>query len=107
MADIKDINDNNFQANVIESSKVTVVDFFAPWCGPCKKMAEVISQISEEYSDNINVYKLNTDENLKIAQDYSISSLPTVLIFKDGEAKERLVGLMPKSSVVKNIEKYL
>ncbi|MCR5260845.1 MAG: thioredoxin [Candidatus Gastranaerophilales bacterium] len=107
MADIKDINDNNFQAKVLEAANLTIVDFFAPWCGPCKKMAEVIGVIADEYAGKVDVYKLNTDENLKIAQEYSISSLPTVLIFKDGEPKERLVGLMPKSAIIKNIEKYL
>ncbi|MBQ2644393.1 thioredoxin [bacterium] len=107
MTDIIEINDNNFQSQVIDNSKLVVVDFFAPWCGPCKKMADVISQIADEYNDKVHVCKLNTDESLKTAQDFAISSIPTILIFKDGEPKERLVGLMPKSSLIKNIEKYL
>lgn len=107
MVDVKELNDNNFKSSVIESSKVSVVDFFAPWCGPCRKMADIISQVAEEFQGQINVFKLNTDENIKIAQEYSISSIPTMLIFKNGEAKERLVGLMPKSNLIKNIEKYL
>ncbi|MGN0005977.1 MAG: thioredoxin [Candidatus Gastranaerophilaceae bacterium] len=107
MADIQEINDSNFKDNVIDSENVTVVDFFAPWCGPCRKMADVIAQLADEYQGKISVYKLNTDDNIKTAKEYSISSLPSILIFKNGEAKERLVGLMPKSSLINNIEKYL
>ena len=107
MANIQEINDSNFQAEVIDNVQLTVVDFYAPWCGPCRKMADVLAQIADDYKDKISVLKLNTDENIKIAKEYSISSLPSILIFKDGEAKERLVGLMPKSSLINNIEKYL
>ncbi len=107
MADIQEINDSNFKNNVIDSDNVTVVDFFAPWCGPCRKMADVMAQLADEYQGKISVYKLNTDDNIKTAKEYSISSLPSILIFKNGEAKERLVGLMPKSSLINNIEKYL
>ena len=107
MADIQEINDSNFKNNVINSDNVTVVDFFAPWCGPCRKMADVMAQLADEYQGKISVYKLNTDDNIKTAKEYSISSLPSILIFKNGEAKERLVGLMPKSSLINNIEKYL
>lgn len=107
MADIQEINDSNFKNNVIDSKNVTVVDFFAPWCGPCRKMADVMAQLADEYQGKISVYKLNTDDNIKTAKEYSISSLPSILIFQNGEAKERLVGLMPKSSLINNIEKYL
>ena len=107
MANIQEINDSNFQSEVIDNVKLTVVDFYAPWCGPCRKMADVLAQIADDYQDKISVLKLNTDDNIKIAKEYSISSLPSILIFKDGEAKERLVGLMPKSSLINNIEKYL
>lgn len=107
MANIQEVNDNTFQSHVLEAAQLTVVDFYAPWCGPCRKMADVMAQIAEEYQGKVNVYKLNTDESLKTAKEYSISSLPSILIFKGGEAKERLVGLMPKSSIINNIEKYL
>lgn len=107
MAEISPINENNFEDKVVKSSKLTVVDFYAEWCGPCRKMSEVLAQLGDDFQGKINIYKMNTDENLKTAQEYSVSSLPTILIFKDGEAKERLVGLMPKSSIIKNIEKHL
>lgn len=107
MANIEEINDNNFKARVLDKNGVTVVDFFAPWCGPCRKMAEVLSQIADEYQGKVNIYKLNTDENLETAKSMSISSLPSVLVYKDGEALERMVGLMPKSAIISNIEKHL
>lgn len=107
MANIQELNENTFKTHVLDSNQLTVVDFYAPWCGPCRKMADVLAQIAEDYSGKINIYKLNTDENIKIAQEFSISSLPSILLFKEGQAKERLVGLMPKSSIVNNIEKYL
>lgn len=107
MSDIVEINDNDFQEKVANAKGLTVVDFYAPWCGPCRKLSEIVSQISEEFAGRANVYKLNTDENLETAKQYSVSSLPTLLIFKDGESVERLTGLMPKSSIVTHIEKHL
>ena len=107
MAIIQELNENTFKNQVIDSKQLTVVDFYAPWCGPCRKMADIMAQLADEYNGKVNVYKLNTDENIKIAKELSISSLPSILIFKEGQAKERLVGLMPKSSIVNNIDKYL
>lgn len=107
MSDIVEINDNDFQEKVTNAKGLTVVDFYAPWCGPCRKLSEIVSQISEEFAGRATVYKLNTDENLETAKQYSVSSLPTLLIFKDGESVERLTGLMPKSSIVTHIEKHL
>lgn len=107
MSNAIDINDNSFKEEVIDSDKLTIVDFWAPWCGPCRKLGPVLDEVVSEYSENIKVVKLNTDENLKTAKEYSISGLPTLLIFKNGQPVERLVGLLPKSSIVSNIEKHL
>jgi len=107
MANIQDVNDANFQSQILDSAEPVVVDFYAPWCGPCRKMADVLSQVADDYQGKVKFFKINTDENIKTAKEFSISSLPSVLIYKDGEAKERLVGLMPKSSLINNIEKYL
>lgn len=107
MANIQELNETTFKSQILDSPELTVVDFYAPWCGPCRKMADVMAQLADEYKGKVNIYKLNTDENIKIAKEYSISSLPSILVFKDGQAKERLVGLMPKSSLINNIEKYL
>ena len=107
MSKIIEINDSNFEEEVKNSTVPVLVDFWAPWCGPCRKLSPVVDELSEEYADKIKVGKVNTDENLKITQEFSISGIPCVLIFKDGQAVERLVGLMQKTQIVSNIEKYI
>ncbi len=107
MSNAIDITDSTFESEVLKNDSVTVVDFWAPWCGPCRKMGPVLDEIAGEFEGKIRVAKINTDENLKTAKEYQISGLPSIVIFKNGEAKETLVGLMPKSSIVSNIEKYL
>ena len=107
MSNALDINDSTFEQEVINSTELTIVDFWAPWCGPCRKLGPVLDEVAQEFECKIKVVKLNTDENLKTAKEFSVSGLPTLLMFKDGKAVERLVGLMPKTSIVSNIEKYL
>ena len=92
---------------VIDSENVTVVDFWAPWCGPCRKISPIIDELSTELAGKVKVVKVNTDENLKITQEFSISGIPSILIFNKGEAVERLVGLMQKSQLIANLEKHL
>ena len=107
MSKIIEINDSNFEEEVKNSTVPVLVDFWAPWCGPCRKLSPVVDELSEEYDGKIKVGKVNTDENLKVTQEFSISGIPCVLIFKDGQAVERLVGLMQKTQIVSNIEKYI
>ena len=107
MSNALDINDGNFEAEVVNSSELTIVDFWAPGCGPCRKLGPVLDEIAQDFEGKIKIVKLNTDENLKTAKEYSVSGLPTLLIFKEGKPVERLVGLMPKTSIITNIEKHL
>ena len=104
---VKHVDTNNFQAEILDSDKVTVVDFFADWCGPCRKLSPILEEVEQELSANVNFAKINTDENITMAQQYQVSGLPTLLVFKNGEVVERMVGLMPKSSIITNIEKHL
>jgi thioredoxin 1 len=107
MSNAIEVTDTTFEQEVKNSSIPVLVDFWAPWCGPCRKIAPIIDEIAEEFQGRIKVVKLNTDENIKTAQEYSISGIPSLLIFKNGEAVERLVGLMQKSNLQSSIEKYI
>ena len=107
MSNAIEVNDATFENNVLKSNELAVVDFWVTWCGPCRKLGPVIDEVASEFQGKVNIYKLNTDENLKTAKEYSISGLPSILIFKNGQAVERLVGLMPKSTLVNNIQKHL
>ena len=101
---VKRITDN-FNEEVLEKDGVVLVDFWAEWCGPCKMLGPVIEELAEEI-EGVNFTKVNVDENGKIAMDYQIQSIPTVMIFKDGELQEKLVGFKPKAEFIEVLAKY-
>ena len=101
---VRVINNENFDSEVLTKDKLTVVDFFANWCGPCRKLAPILEEVETELSENVNFAKIDTDDNIDMAKKYQVSGLPTLLVFKNGQVVERMVGLMPKSSIITNIE---
>ena len=107
MAAIEDVNDNNFEQIVLKSEVPVVVDFWAQWCGPCRKLTPVLEQIQNEFNNSIKMVKIDTDKNTATAKEYGIASLPSVLLFKDGKVQEMMVGIMPKSAIITNIKKLL
>ncbi len=99
-----EITDNNFKEEVIESDKVTLVDFWAPWCGPCQMMGPILDELSSEVEGKFKVCKLNVDENPNSASEYGIMSIPALKIFKDGKVVKELVGVQNKDSLKEDLE---
>ena len=97
----------DFEKEVLQSDKPVLVDFFADWCGPCKMMAPVVEQLAEELEGKAKVGKLNIDENMDIAEKYRVMNIPTFLIFKDGQEKERIVGAVSKNELKNKLEQTL
>jgi thioredoxin 1 len=99
-----EFTDANFQSKALNSNKLTVVDFWAEWCGPCRAVGPVVEDLAKEYNGKVNIGKLNVDENPNTCQKYKITSIPTILFIKNGKVVDRLVGAHPKKNLVKKIE---
>ena len=102
MADITDVSDTNFQAEVLENDSPVLVDFWAPWCGPCRMVAPALEQIASE-RDDLRIVKLNTDENQQTAIQYQVLAIPTMILFKNGKEADRIVGFMPKERLLSQL----
>ncbi len=107
MSNEMEFTESNFSTEVLEADMPVLVDFWAPWCGPCKMIAPIVEEISEEYAGKIKVGKLNTDDNQGVASQYGIMSIPTLMIFKNGEVVERIVGAQPKEALTLKLESVL
>ncbi len=107
MSKPQDVSDNEWDVEVLSSDTPVLVDFWAPWCGPCKMVAPVVDELAEEYDGKVKFVKLNTDDNIETASKYGIRSIPTLMVFKGGEAVEQVVGFRPKSELKKSLDKAL
>jgi thioredoxin 1 len=101
------LDNSNFSLEVLQSEIPVLVDFWAPWCGPCKMVAPIIEELASEYDGKMKVGKLNTDDNIEISSKYGIRGIPTMGIFKNGEMVDALVGAVPKSMIEDKLKYYL
>lgn len=101
------VTDDTFEAEVVQSDKPVIVDFWATWCGPCKMIAPILEEIAGEYADQVKVAKLDVDSNNITAGKYGIMSIPSLLFFKNGEEVDRVIGAIPKSQLMSRLDKVL
>ena len=107
MSKATEVNEATFSQSVLKAVKPVLVDFWAPWCGPCRMVAPVIDELSDEYSGKVEFVKVNVDDNQKIAQQYGVMSIPTLILFKDGAPVTNVVGFRPKPELKKTLDEVL
>ena len=103
----QEVTDANFDTEVIKAETPVLVDFWAPWCGPCRMVAPVVEELSQEYAGKVKFVKLNTDDNVRTASQYGIRSIPTLLVFKGGEPVGQIIGFRPKGDLKKRLDAVL
>jgi len=101
------VDDSNFKQIVLESKGTVLVDFWAPWCGPCRALAPIVESVAEQYAGTAQIVKVNVDDNPSIALRYSVQAIPTIILFRDGEEKHRLIGARTKEAIARAIEAEL
>ena len=104
MPDVIELDDYNFDQTVLQGKKVALIDFWAPWCGPCKVLGPIIEEVAKEIKDTASVGKMNVDENPIISSRYKIMSIPTILVFKDGKIIDQVIGVQSKDALIKRLQ---
>ncbi|MFM7264265.1 MAG: thioredoxin [Cyanobium sp.] len=107
MSSAAPVTDASFEQDVLKSDVPVLVDFWAPWCGPCRMVAPIVDEIARDYAGKVKVLKLNTDENPNIASQYGIRSIPTLMIFVGGEKVDTVVGAVPKNTLINTLTKFI
>jgi thioredoxin 1 len=107
MSSVANVTDATFKEEVLDSEVPVLVDFWAPWCGPCRMVGPVVDEIATEYAGQVKVLKLNTDENPTVATHYGVRSIPTLIVFKGGRQVDTVVGAVPKTTLSKTLAQYL
>ncbi len=107
MSRVKEITDDDFKAKVLKSEVPVLVDFWAPWCGPCRMVSPVVEAIAEKTNGRLEVFKMNTDENMETVAAYRIMAIPTLMVFHKGEEAERIIGFKPEKDIVEILAKYV
>src|SRR5256885_13573216 len=101
---IIEVNDANFEQEVLKSESPVLIDFWAPWCGPCKAIAPIVEELADQYVGKLKVVKMNVDDNPRTAGSFGIRGIPTLLVIKDGQVKQQIVGAVPKANLVRAVD---
>lgn len=104
---VKEVSDSSFDGDILKSSVPVLVDFWAPWCGPCRSVAPIVEDLANQYAGKLRVAKINVDESTEVAMRYQITSIPTFILFKNGQVADRALGALPRSEFVKLIDRNL
>lgn len=107
MANVRELNDASFDQEVLRSELPVLIDFWAPWCGPCKQIAPVVEQLASEYDGKLKVFKMNVDDNPQTPSRYGVRGIPNLILFKDGTVADQIIGAVPKAQLVKAIDRAL
>jgi thioredoxin 1 len=104
---VQQVSDAGFEGDVLKSDKPVLVDFWAPWCGPCRSVGPIVDDLATQYQGKLKVAKINVDESSEVAMKYQVTSIPTFILFKNGEVADRVLGALPRSEFIKFIDRNL
>lgn len=107
MADVNEVSDSSFEAEVLQSPLPVLVDFWAPWCGPCKAIAPVVAELAKEYAGRLKVVKINVDDHPQTPSRYGVRGIPNLILFKAGQVRDQIVGAVPKAHLIKAISQVV
>lgn len=107
MSDVQQVTDESFESDVLKSDLPVLIDFWAPWCGPCKAIAPVVEEVAKQYAGRLKVVKMNVDDNPQTPSRYGVRGIPNLIVFKDGQVRDQIIGAVPKAQLVKAIDQVV